>query len=81
MRHFKTVLLSIVLVLSIVGLELQAATPPQTQAGFITFQNTTNSGTKMSWVNGSGDGRIVVVSTTNNFATYPPINNITYNVV
>lgn len=81
MRHFKTVLLSIVLVLSIVGLELQAATPPQTQAGFITFQNTTNSGTKMSWVNGSGAGRIVVVSTTNNFATYPPINNITYNVV
>ncbi len=80
MRHFKSVLLSIVLVLTMMGMELLAANPPLTQAGFITFQNTTNSGTTMNWVNGSGAGRIVVVSTTNNFATYPPINNTTYSV-
>jgi len=56
-----------ILVLSVVGLQLNAATPPQTQAGFITFQNTTNSGTTMNWVNGSGAGRIVVVSNNKQF--------------
>lgn len=80
MKLFRTALLSIALVLSFMGMELNAANPPVTQAGFITFQNVNSTGAKVNWVNGSGAGRIVVVSTAYDFDANQPENNTVYSV-
>ena len=57
-------------------------TAPSTQASAITFDNVTSSTLDLNWTNGNGDGRIVLINTSNSF-TAPsngsnPTANTTY---
>ncbi len=66
------------------SITLQAATlcsAPATQALNITFSNVSDGSMDLSWTNGSGDGRVVIINTSNSFTapgngTNPSVNTV-----
>lgn len=66
------------------SITLQAATlcaAPATQAYNITFSSVSDGSMNLSWTNGSGDGRVVIMNTTNSFTAPTSGSNPTANTV
>ena len=65
MKRFFSVFVTALLV-CLVTTDLWAA-PPSTQARYLGFSNVASTSAKASWINGNGAGRIVVISTDNDW--------------
>lgn len=56
-------------------------TPPTTQASAISFSSVTTNSMNINWTNGGGDGRVVIMNTSNTFTapsngSIPPANTV-----
>jgi hypothetical protein len=56
-------------------------TAPTLQASNIQFENLTDNSVALSWTNGNGDGRVVIINTTNNFTAPSNFSNPTASTV
>jgi len=74
MKKYSSLIVAALFVL--LGANLVWAAPPSTQSRYIGFSNVQDASATVSWINGNGAGRVVVISEDENFVI--PISSVNY---